>query len=479
MRSDPTILPASPRKPIDTVVKPSVHSSEQTEDAAARQMSQPGTIRSTRPTAHHNIASDQGQERVSQAHFADVNGQRMGRNHDKDIEANLDRSEDMGHAEGRAHTLKEWNVYESNREGRQVHSRASEGTRLQHSNDRQQEKGDYGSYVEVEGIRYKRLQEQPQRDAEANVVRPKEAKVVGGRAYASEEWYSYRPSKEDRQVLTRASDAIRSQHSENRRNAGVENSDYRSHMEVGGTPYARVQEQAPKGSRLLHDLDKTLQDYEREKRDMIAMTNAAVVKLEEAERRSRDLEARLERQSEELRMTVNQLRQVEALRQQTLELLEAKASELRGAQVFMSKEDSLSGADIIGMVKSLNAEILQVAAFMADSLEDLGTPQMGEVEATHAQSAVSLGKYILRALRSRQGGTEVDPMPVQIALQASLVNACKRIVDGWVPGFSTHDPIFDAIYARVRDTGAVLCDSQGLIAEFPQKDSLSLEDGAP
>lgn len=69
-------------------------------------------------------------------------------------------------------------------------------------------------------------------------------------------------------------------------------------------------------------------------------------------------------------------------------------------------------------------------------------------------------------------------MPVQIALQVCLVNACKRIVDGWIPGISTHDPVFDAIYSRVRETGAVACDFQGLIANFPQKDSRSLEDGA-
>ncbi|KAF9465201.1 hypothetical protein BDZ94DRAFT_1189779 [Collybia nuda] len=185
---------------------------------------------------------------------------------------------------------------------------------------------------------------------------------------------------------------------------------------------------------------------------MVATTNAAIMKAEKAERRNRDVEAQLEQQSKELRTLLNQLRQSEALRQQTLELLETKTSELRGAQAFMSKEDSLSGADVIGMVKSLNAEILQVAAFMADSLEDLGKIQTEDVEITPTKSAAGLGKYIIRALRFRQNRAEFDPMPVQIALQVCLIQACKRVVDGWVPGVPGHDLIFDRVYARVRDT---------------------------
>jgi hypothetical protein len=248
-----------------------------------------------------------------------------------------------------------------------------------------------------------------------------------------------------------ASDANHFQHSNSRRQVGMgERGGYTRAVEVGETHVFRPQQD---GSQLIRELRKKVQHYKRDKDEVMSTTNVIIGKLEDAEHRNQDLEIQVRRLSEELHGVAGQLRQAETFRQQTLELLEAKTLELKGAQMFLSKEDSLSGADVLAMVTSLNAEILQVAAFMADSLENLERCHGGDVEIPDV-TGVKLGEDIVRALKPRQQRLKFDPMSVQIALQVSLAKACKEMVESWIPGYP-YDQIICPIYSRIRGTGAV------------------------
>jgi len=129
------------------------------------------------------------------------------------------------------------------------------------------------------------------------------------------------------------------------------------------------------------------------------------------------------------------------LAEKTRQLLEARTMELSGAQRFLTQTDSLSGAEAIALAESLNAEILQAAAYIADSLQcshrqlQVNAETMWR-EDSYRRGSRLLGEAMLLALRSsrRQNDSNLDPTLVQIALQISLVHCCTNVVASWVCG---------------------------------------------
>lgn len=112
---------------------------------------------------------------------------------------------------------------------------------------------------------------------------------------------------------------------------------------------------------------------------------------------------------------------------------------MKGAQRFLTQTDFLSGAEVIAIAESLNAEILQAAAFMADSLEfSPGTTKenITAYEVSYERARRVLGEPMMKALRSRweQHSTDLDPTPVQIALQIYMVYCSVKMADLWIQG---------------------------------------------
>jgi hypothetical protein len=131
----------------------------------------------------------------------------------------------------------------------------------------------------------------------------------------------------------------------------------------------------------------------------------------------------------------------------------AKAS--RGAP----KADLLS---VIGMVESLNFEILQASAFIADTLK-CGNPQSvtKEMEQMVAQAKEILGHKMVVFLRQRQ--PDGDPMLIQVALQAYMVNFCKDRISALVFYSPQCCDTVAMIYATVQEPGmsAIFCHEKG------------------
>jgi hypothetical protein len=198
--------------------------------------------------------------------------------------------------------------------------------------------------------------------------------------------------------------------------------------------------------------------FEKERRDMVKRMDHTAAELKAAQHRNRDLEERNRHLTNQLAAMSHQLQGAETQHQRTLRLLEAKTSTLKGVQAFLTKEDSFSGGDVIAMVDTLNAEILQIAAFIADRLDD--TPKdlnaaTDEAKAAHNIAVDSLGESMVRILESRsvQPKLDDDTMELQIALQFCLTYSCHSIIESWIPGCWKRGSLLADIHSRIFEKG--------------------------
>ena len=125
--------------------------------------------------------------------------------------------------------------------------------------------------------------------------------------------------------------------------------------------------------------------------------------------------------------------------------------------MFLMKEDSLSGADVIAMVHMLNAEILQISAFMADSLDSTDWGMRDEVlsEEGRERAIQRIGEPLVQTLTTKflREAFDPDPLPLQIVLQTALVRSCAEVIESWVPGYPHYGDIFMTIYSRLQKAG--------------------------
>ncbi|KAG5644290.1 hypothetical protein DXG03_008708 [Asterophora parasitica] len=207
----------------------------------------------------------------------------------------------------------------------------------------------------------------------------------------------------------------------------------------------------------IHKLDaEKLAVCEKEKREIFDQLRRTITKLELSEQRTRDLEAQVGRLSEELKVKDTKLRQTEGQYQTTIRILEETALELKGANLFLTKEDTISSADVISMVDDVNAEIMHIAAFMAEMLDDRGRGQERERQGKTAERKFNLqamGEPLVQLLR--QSTTQsLDPMTIQIALQLSLAETCAIIVGSWFPGVWKGEDVLWKVYSSLKKSAA-------------------------
>ena len=133
---------------------------------------------------------------------------------------------------------------------------------------------------------------------------------------------------------------------------------------------------------------------------------------------------------------------------------------LRSMDVFLTKTDNWSGAQIIQAVDDLNAEINQFAAAATESCSFAKRTKMKDPLAlTPMQENCTpwLGPAFSRILAFRDHTQ--DPILVQLALQASIVTCCARSLSLFCVGFpSKLDALLSRILAHMQTTGASLPD---------------------
>ncbi|KAF4620518.1 hypothetical protein D9613_001124 [Agrocybe pediades] len=139
--------------------------------------------------------------------------------------------------------------------------------------------------------------------------------------------------------------------------------------------------------------------------------------------------------TEDLRSAHYQLRQIEQELEQSRNLAETRGKELMGAQVFLTKADSLSQEEITGMVDALNQEIFQIAASLGEYLVFQKHDFKDDTEFNRSLQAVTqiLGEGLVQTLINMAHASDpsINPLIIQSVISICLVNFCIKTLQAW------------------------------------------------
>ncbi|RXW25680.1 hypothetical protein EST38_g187 [Candolleomyces aberdarensis] len=147
-------------------------------------------------------------------------------------------------------------------------------------------------------------------------------------------------------------------------------------------------------------------------------------------------------QDEELKAVRNELGAVKQQLSDAVNLSEVRGKELKGAQVFLTKADTLSVTDVIQKVNALNEEIFQMAAFLGEVLvyevlepdANRQEHRQAAIESTYENARSTLGEMLASTLAHESMNDpkeESNPLLVQIVMQIALTNWCGKFGRRW------------------------------------------------
>ena len=205
------------------------------------------------------------------------------------------------------------------------------------------------------------------------------------------------------------------------------------------------------------------EEYSRtqdELRDELRQARATIDNYDRELRRRNGELRHLQHESQQSKDSINGLQNELIDVHQQLEdaknLSEVRGKELIGAQVFLSKADTLSISEAGEKVTALNEEISQTAAILGKALirkhrEVFQT----ELAAATAESQEMVGEELTDILitQSRQSEPEVNPLLVQVVLQIFMVKFCVSKIQSWYPADSAFGGFLSAIYSEIRSSG--------------------------
>lgn len=157
------------------------------------------------------------------------------------------------------------------------------------------------------------------------------------------------------------------------------------------------------------------------------MQNEGVKELSLTERRIALLEQEIVARNKELVQVREDLKREQTVHRDERRLLDIRTQELQDAHTYLTINDTLSGNELVAKVESLNAEIYQVSAYMADSMS---FRERVDPDSTPVEVVRWLGSYIVHLLCSPIND-ETRIQVVQIVTQASLVQCCADFISMW------------------------------------------------
>jgi len=152
----------------------------------------------------------------------------------------------------------------------------------------------------------------------------------------------------------------------------------------------------------------------------------------------------------------HQLQRSEEALQDSKTLADTRGRELVGAQVFLTKADSVSVSEIIDKVEVINQEIFQTAASLGEFLNFQTYDFKDEAEFNHSMKLASriLGEGFVQILvnMAHASDPEVNPLFVQAAISILLVKFTVHYLLAW--RFDDNISTFlELTYAQIRCTG--------------------------
>ncbi|SJL14057.1 uncharacterized protein ARMOST_17510 [Armillaria ostoyae] len=180
----------------------------------------------------------------------------------------------------------------------------------------------------------------------------------------------------------------------------------------------------------LRNLAKTLKDTRLE--DMAEMTHLC--------KQNKALE-------QDLQIVSGKLLHEREQREADRRLLATRAKELHETEMFLTKADQFSGAEVKAMLQGLNTEILQLAADIIDVLQIEDSAM--EVDGDQWLTGQHLIHGRMVQLLQTRDDSDIHATVVQAALQGVLTRLCRQLISEWSQRSSTDDDLHD-IYRDIR-----------------------------
>lgn len=144
----------------------------------------------------------------------------------------------------------------------------------------------------------------------------------------------------------------------------------------------------------------------------------------------------------ELKTVRHELSAVKQQLSDAVNLSEVRGKELKGAQVFLTKADTLSVTDVIQKVHALNEEIFQMAAFLGEVLvyetleegADRRQVRKAAVDKFYPEAFHLLGEWLATTLAQSsvdEPKEPSNPLLVQIVMQVALTSWCASMGIRW------------------------------------------------
>ena len=172
--------------------------------------------------------------------------------------------------------------------------------------------------------------------------------------------------------------------------------------------------------------------------------------------------------------TVHELQSLHAAHKNMQSLLDIRTAELRDAQVYMSKADSVSYAEVQRAVEGLNAQIFQLSALVTDSFSySKGRLDEDEVRRAYEEVKRRVGRPAADLLRSTSHNE--DPVWVQMGLQAVAVLVTSTIVGSWDLRLSiAGNRLLTRIYTKICAGGRSIPSPGERLTSTPGRTSVNL-----
>jgi len=137
-------------------------------------------------------------------------------------------------------------------------------------------------------------------------------------------------------------------------------------------------------------------------------------------------------------------------------LADTRGRELQGAQVFLTKADSLAISDLSARVTQLNEEIFQAAASLGEAVcrNEWSLPDEEAIRCAEDASRL-IGRYLVLATHehAKNPDAPVHPFLVQVVLQVFLNTFCVEKIRMWAPSEPIHDDYIRSLYQAIWEKG--------------------------
>ena len=232
------------------------------------------------------------------------------------------------------------------------------------------------------------------------------------------------------------------------RSLAAENASLKTRLENLQNDHA----QAIKRSKQLEkQIEKLVGEKVKLSSDIQADKNGFHQRKTEAEKQIRNLQGKNHKLEEDLKMLQGTLRGAQEKHSHTAKLLEERSADLKGAQTFLTTIDRYSGADIIKMVEALNAEIFQGAALISELPGDETMIEVDELRKASHCLIQYIGPELFEHLSTKSKQIQVDPFPLQLAVQAILTKWCDFMLQYFYMGPAIDD--LSEVYRRIWESG--------------------------